>query len=105
MADVEGEPVANDFLTASSAAAKDLEAARRQHAKMKARADARLHSAKQRHRLDLEAAAAVEAAAWLRLAEVTGMTVGTAARIGGTSEPTASRWITRGRALTEPTCS
>jgi hypothetical protein len=97
--------VANDFLTASAAAANELEAARRQHSKLKAKADERLTSAKQRHRQDLELAAAVEAAAWARLAEVTGMTVGTAARIGGTSEPTASRWIARGRSLQEPSCS
>lgn len=97
--------MANDFLTASAAAASDLETARRQHAKLKARADARLVAAKARHASDLEEAAMTEAAAWARLADVAGMTVGTAARIGGTSEPTAARWIKRGRALGESSCS
>ena len=105
LADDEGDQVTNDFLTASAAAANELETARRQRAKLKARADQRLNSAKQRHRHDLENAAEVEAAAWARLADVTGMTVGTAARIGGTSEPTASRWIARGRALQDPSCT
>ena len=95
----------NDFLTASATAAGDLEAARRQHAKLRARADARLAAAKARHQADLEEAATVEAVAWARLADVTGMTVGTAARIGGTSEPTAAKWIKRGRALEVTSCS
>lgn len=97
--------VANDFLTASAAAASDLEAARKQHAKLRARADARLLTAKDRHKDDLADAAAVEAVAWARLAEVTGMTVGTAARIGGTSEPTAAKWIKRGRELQGQSCN
>ena len=97
--------VANDFLTASAAAASDLEAARKQHAKLRARADARLLTAKDRHKDDLADAAAVEALAWAHLAEGTGMTVGTAARIGGTSEPTAAKWIKRGRELQGQSCN
>lgn len=88
----------NDFLRASSAAADDLEQARKQHKRQRDRADQRLTAAKQRHRAEVETAGDVEAAAWARLADVPGMTVGMAARIGDVSEPTASRWIARGRA-------
>lgn len=95
----------NDVLNAMKAGALDLEASRRKHASLKAKADARLAEAKRRHRSELETAAAVEAAAWARLAEIPGMTVGTAAAIGGTSEPTASKWIRRGRTLTVPSCN
>jgi hypothetical protein len=97
--------MANDVLNAMKAGALDLEASRRKHASLKAKADARVAAAKRRHRAELETAAEVEAAAWARLAEIPGMTVGTAAAIGGTSEPTASKWIRRGRTLTGPSCS
>jgi hypothetical protein len=97
--------MANDVLNAMKAGALDLEASRRKHASLKAKADARLAAAKGRHRAELETAAEVEAAAWARLAEIPGMTVGTAAAIGGTSEPTASKWIRRGRMLTGASCN
>ena len=95
----------NDVLNAMRAGALDLEASRRRHASLKAKADARLAAAKRRYRSELEMAAAIEAAAWARLAEIPGMTVGTAAAIGGTSEPTASKWIRRGRTSAVPSCN
>jgi hypothetical protein len=95
----------NEFLTESAAAARALEAARREHARLKERADARLAAAKDRHAHDLEQAALVEAEGWAKLMEVTGMTVATAAVIGGTSEARASRWISRGRAAREQSCT
>ena len=41
-------------------------------------------------------------AAWRLLLEVPGMTVSTAARIGGTSESTVSRWLARAK---DPSCT
>lgn len=97
--------MANDFLTAMTLAAADLDTARRKHAKLKTKAESRLAEARDRYRVELEDAAAVEAAAWARLGEIPGMTVGTAAGIGGVSEPTAAKWIKRGRALPEQPCN
>lgn len=87
----------NEFLTASADAATRLQSAQRRHASMKAKAEGRLHAAQDRHRVDLDEAAAVEAAGWRQLLEVPGMTVVTAARIGGTSESTVSRWLARAK--------
>ena len=95
-------PVGNEFLTASSDAAARLQRAQREHASMKARADRRLQAAQDRHRTQLAEAAAIEAAGWLVLLAVPGMTVTTAARIGGTSESTVSRWLTRAK---DPSCT
>lgn len=95
-------PVGNEFLTASTDAAARLQRAQREHASMKARADRRLQAAQDRHRTQLAEAAAVEAAGWLVLLAVPGMTVTTAARIGGASESTVSRWLTRAK---DPSCT
>lgn len=92
----------NAFLAASADAATRLQAAQRKHASMKAKADDRLQAAMDRHRIDLTEAASVEAAGWRLLLEVPGMTVSTAARIGGTSESTVSRWLTRAK---DPSCT
>jgi len=101
--DVKGEvPVSNDFLTASAEAAARLQAAQRKHAAMKTKADRRLHAAQERHAADLAGAAAVEAAGWRQLLDVEGMTVVTAARIGGSSESTVSRWLAKAK---DPSCT
>ena len=101
--DVKGRvPVSNDFLAASAEAAARLQAAQRKHAAMKAKADRRLHVAQERHAADLAGAAAVEAAGWRQLLDVEGMTVVTAARIGGSSESTVSRWLAKAK---DPSCT
>ena len=101
--DVKGRvPVSNDFLAASAEAAARLQAAQRKHAAMKAKADRRLHAAQERHAADLAGAAAVEAAGWRQLLDVEGMTVVTAARIGGSSESTVSRWLAKAK---DPSCT
>jgi hypothetical protein len=98
----DGVLVGNDFLTASAEAATRLQVAQRKHATLKAKADRRMHAAQDRHAADLSEAAAVEAAGWRQLLEVPGMTVVTAARIGGTSESTVGRWLARAK---EPSCT
>ena len=45
---------------------------------------------------------AVEAAGWRQLLDVEGMTVVTAARIGGSSESTVSRWLAKAK---DPSCT
>lgn len=89
--------VGNAFLAASADAATRLQSAQHRHAVLKAKADARLRVAQDRHRREIADAAAVEAAGWKQLLEVPGMTVSTAARIGGTSETTVSRWLSRAK--------
>jgi hypothetical protein len=96
-----GAAVVNDFLSASLEAAKTLEVARQRHQQATARADARLEVARQRHRRDLAAAASLETTAWTTLMQVPGMTIATAARIAGTSESIATRWVARGRQVTQ----
>ena len=101
--DVKGRvPVSNDFLATCAEAAARLQAAQLKHAAMKAKADRRLHAAQERHAADLAGAAAVEAAGWRQLLDVEGMTVVTAARIGGTSESTVSRWLAKAK---DPSCT
>ena len=92
----------NEFLAASADAATRLQTAQSKHASMKAKADRRLQAAHDRHRIELAEAASVEAVGWRLLLEVPGMTVGTAARIGGTSESTVSRWLARAK---DPSCT
>jgi hypothetical protein len=94
--------VGNAFLEASADAATQLQTAQRKHASLRAKADARLRTAQDRHRIEVADAALVEAAAWRLLLEVPGMTVSTAARIGGTSESTVSRWLARAK---DPSCT
>ena len=89
--------VGNAFLAASADAATRLQAAQRKHASLKARADDRLKTAQDRHRAEVAEAASVEADGWRLLLQVPGMTVSTAARIGGTSESTVSRWLARAK--------
>lgn len=89
--------VGNAFLEASADAATQLQTAQRKHASLRAKADARLRTAQDRHRIEAADAALVEAAAWRLLLEVPGMTVSTAARIGGTSESTVTRWLARAK--------
>lgn len=91
--------MANEFLAASADAAGRLQVAQRKHASLRARADRRLDDARSRHRAEIADAASVEAAGWQALLEVPGMTVSTAARIGGTSESTVSRWLARAKEL------
>jgi hypothetical protein len=83
----------NDFLTASTEAAKGLQAARVRHQQLKNVADQRLKVALARHRSGLEDAAAVEADAWRALMDVPGMTVATAGRIGAVGATTVRRWL------------
>lgn len=92
--------MSNEFLTASMDAAGQLQVAQRRHEALRAKADRRLAVAQQRHVADLHTAAAVEAAGWQVLMAVPGMTIATAARIGGTSESTVSRWLARGKGAT-----
>lgn len=87
----------NEFLAASADAATRLQVAQARHATLRARADRRLEAAQVRHGTEVADAAAVEAAGWRALLEVPGMTVSTAARIGGTSESTVSRWLARAK--------
>ncbi|MDI1289176.1 MAG: hypothetical protein PSX37_04385 [bacterium] len=89
----------NEFLTASAEAASRLQIAQRKHANLRARADRRLEDAQLRHRAETADAASVEAAGWQALLAVPGMTVSTAARIGGTSESTVGRWLVRAKEL------
>ena len=97
--------MAIDFMAASNAAASDLKAARKQRAKLQAKAQARVDAAKQRYRAELAEAEVVEADAWARMMDVPGMTVGTAASIGGVSQPTASKLIKLGRDRQSTSCS
>ncbi|MDO8731933.1 MAG: hypothetical protein Q7L55_05085 [Actinomycetota bacterium] len=83
----------NDFLTASTIAAKDLTAAQAKRAGLEAKASDRLARAQDRYPLDLTDARRVEAEAWKQLMEVPGMTAATAAHIGGTTAIKVSRWI------------
>ncbi len=83
----------NDFLTASTEAAKILATARMRRAALTAQADKRLARASERHRSDVAAADHVEADAWRALMAVDGMTVTTAAHIGGVGTSTARRWL------------
>lgn len=85
--------MANDFLTASTEAAKTLASARRRRTALTAQADQRLARATERHRSEVAAADAVEAEAWRSLMAVEGMTVATAAHIGGVGTSTARRWL------------
>ncbi len=85
--------MSNDFLIASTIAAKDLTAAQAKRAGLEAKASDRLAKAQERFSIDLIEARRVEAAAWKRLMAVPGMTAATAAQIGGTTAIKVSRWI------------
>lgn len=95
--------MSNDFLTASTIAAKDLAAAQVKRAGLEAKACERLAKAQERFSFDLIEARRVEAEAWKQLMAVPGMTAVTAARIGGTTAIKVSRWIS-GRGEESP-CS
>lgn len=88
-----GTRTSNDFLAASTVAAKDLAAAQVKRTVLEGRANERLALARQRHSVDLSDARRVEADAWKRLMAVPGMTAATAAQIGGTTAIKVSRWI------------
>lgn len=77
--------MANEFLTASMDAAKDLQSAQARHAQLVHKADQRLEAARSRRDLDVMSARRVEAESWKRLMAIPGMTTVTAARIGNTS--------------------
>lgn len=83
----------NDFLADSTEAAKALAGARKRRTALTLQADKRLALASERHRRDVAAADEVEAQAWRALMGVTGMTVATAAHIGGIGTSTARRWL------------
>ena len=85
--------VANEFLTASVDAAKDLESAQARHAQLVHRADQKLGAAQSRHEAEVTSARQVEAEAWKRLMSVPGMTASTAARIGNTSTSKVNHWV------------
>jgi hypothetical protein len=85
--------VVNDFLAASTIAAKDLIAAQARRAALEAKAADRLAKAQELHGRDLAEARRVEAEAWKHLMAVPGMTAATAAQIGGTTAIKVSRWI------------
>lgn len=90
----------NDFLTASTIAAKDLAAAQVKRAGLEAKASERLAKAQERFSVDLIEARRIEAEAWKHLMTVPGMTAATAAQIGGTTAIKVSRWISdRGQKL------
>lgn len=93
----------NDFLTASTLAAKDLTAAQGKRAALETKAAARLATAQKRFDLEMAEARAIEAAAWKQLMAVQGMTASTAAQIGGTSAIKVSRWISG--AVVDESCS
>lgn len=82
-----------DFLTASAGAARRLQAAQARHARLKSQADARLASAQARHRAEADAAADVEAQAWVSLLAIPGMSVASASQITRTSPAVVRRWI------------
>lgn len=85
--------VANEFLTASMDAAKDLQSAQARHAQLVHKADQRLEAARSRRDLDVMSARRVEAESWKRLMDIPGMTAATAARIGNTSATKVNQWI------------
>lgn len=93
----------NDFLTASTLAAKDLTVAQCKRAALETKAAARLATAQERFDLEMAEARAIEAAAWKQLMAVPGMTASTAAQIGGTSAIKVSRWISG--AVVDESCS
>lgn len=83
----------NEFLTASGAAAKDLESAQARRAQLVRKALQRLEAARVRHDEEVASARRVEADAWKQLMSVPGMTASTAARIGSTSATKVNQWI------------
>lgn len=83
----------NDFLAASTEAAKTLASARKRRTALTTQADRRLARASERHRSEVAAADEIEAEAWRALMAVKGMTVATAAHIGGVGSSTARRWL------------
>ncbi len=93
----------NDFLTASTLAAKDLTVAQGKRAALENKAAARLATAQERFDLEMAEARAIEAAAWKRLMAVPGMTAATAAQIGGISAIKVSRWISG--AMVDESCN
>ena len=93
-----------DFLTASAEAKKNLQAAKARHARARAQADQRRDAALERHRVEADAAAGIEAAAWRELLEVPGMTVATAGRITATPPSTVRRWLSTSSAQ-DASCS
>ena len=95
--------MANDFLTATTLAAKDLTAAQGKRAALEYKAASRLATAQERFDLEMAEARAIEAAAWKRLMGVPGMTAATAAQIGGISAIKVSRWISG--AMVDESCS
>lgn len=85
----------NEFMVRASSGLHALKVAQGRHARLKARADARLKSAQVRHATEVEEAARVEAGAWRALLEVPGMSVTTAAALCETSEATVHRFVAR----------
>jgi hypothetical protein len=89
--------MSNLFIAKTTRALRSLKTAQRQHARLKAKADQRLRTARARHLEELEAAAAIEACAWRNLLAVPGVSAATAAALCDTSEAVVHRWISRTR--------
>ena len=85
--------MANEFLTASMDAAKDLQSAQARHAQLVHKADQRLEAARSRRDLEVISARRVEAESWKRLMDIPGMSAATASRIGNTTATKVNQWI------------
>jgi DNA-binding transcriptional regulator YiaG len=87
--------VGNPFITSVKTAVVDLRAAQTKHARLQARADARLAVARDRHQAESAAATRVEAEAWRALLSIPGVTASTVAAILQVHETTVTRWAAR----------
>jgi uncharacterized membrane protein YqiK len=87
--------VGNPFITTVKVAVADLHAAQAKHARLQARADARLAVARARHQAETAEAVRVEAEAWRALLAIPGVTASTVAAILQVHETTVTRWVGR----------
>jgi hypothetical protein len=85
----------NEFMTAARQAMHRLRSVQTSQERIRAKADARLSGAQERHAAEVGRAELLEASGWMALLAVPGVTVPTAAALMGVSESTVSRWVAR----------
>jgi predicted DNA-binding protein (UPF0251 family) len=89
--------MAAEFLTQAKGALRSLQRAQQQRRRHEGLARERFQKAQVEFRLALARAAALEAQSWVRLIEVPGMNVRTAATLGGVSVATVHRRLKEAR--------
>lgn len=89
--------MATEFLTQAKEAVRQLQRAQQQRQRREGLARQRYDTARAEYHLAITRAAALEAQAWVRLLDVPGMSIRTAATLGGVSVATVHRRLKEAR--------